>query len=138
MLQEDLSQRGMRLVKTEGTIVSHSMVGRIESGEDRGMSGKRQGHRRNGIGKTDTLGGKSIEHRRCRCLVSVTSEAIRSGRVERHHDYIEALGRTAGPRVFDVASGGAAGQVNRGDYAHNQRRNRYYEPPTPDPLGGCC
>ena len=73
----------------EESVAAHSVTGRVLAGEDGGVRGKRDRGRGDGLEEADTFRGHGIDVRRLHVGWVEVREAVGSGRVDRHQQYVD-------------------------------------------------
>ena len=80
-----------QIVRQRELFGHHAVLARIETGEQRGVGGKRPGGGRVGLLEENALGGEPVQERRSRARVAVGSQVIGAQRVERDQQEIPEL-----------------------------------------------
>jgi len=93
---QDVGERG-HIRQLKPVIGANTMARGMQTGENRGVRGKRQRHLRDGGGETHRACGEAIQIRRETGSRSIRAETIRAQRVDGHeHDEARVLHRVVG------------------------------------------
>ena len=103
------SQRGMRTVETERTIVADTVGERISPGHDRHVRRQRQRHVRAGNLVAQPFGGHVIQRRRDSKRAAVRTNTVRPERVDRDEEHVCASQDSCGRRRDLARPASAAG-----------------------------